>query len=93
MLSASLISSEPVAIPLRDVPKEFRLPEGADRRVINAGEAPVEFSLCLSSLSFCIKKCDGDAVTIEAWLPWGEGPPEASHCYLTKEAIEALAQK
>ena len=74
-----------------DVPEGFRLPDGIDRRVIKAGEVPVESSLCLSSLSFCVKKCVGDTVSIEAWLPWNEGPPEHVHCYLTREAVESLA--
>jgi len=89
-MSSPLISPEPVAIPLSDVPEEFRLPDGIDRRIIKAGEVPVESSICLSSLSFCVSKCVDDAVTIEAWFPWDEGPPQGSHCYLTREAVESL---
>ena len=91
-MSFPLISPEPVAIPLCDVPEGFRLPEGSDRRIINAGEAPVELSLCLSSLSFCVRKCEADTVSIEAWFPWDKCPPEHAHCYLTREAVESLAQ-
>ena len=75
---------------MNDVPEEFRLPEGTNRRVIKAGEVPVDFSSCLSSLTFCVQKCEGDAVTIEAWFPWDDNAPTGSHCYLTKEALEAL---
>ena len=91
-MSSPLISPEPVAIPLSDVPKEFRLPKGTDLRFIKAGESPVQLSLCLSSLSFCVRKCSGDSVSIEAWFPWDEGPPAHAHCYLTKEAMDALGE-
>lgn len=92
-MSTSLVSSQPVAIPSDEVPEGFRLPEGSDRRVIKAGEASVACSLCLSSLSFCVRKCGGgDAVSIEAWFPWDGAQPEGCHCYLTRKALEALGE-
>jgi hypothetical protein len=69
----TLITPESVAIPSCDLPEGFRLPEGIDRRIIKAGETPVESSLCLSLLTFCVSKGDDDTVTIEAWFPWAEG--------------------
>lgn len=92
-MSTSLVSSQPVAIPSGEVPEGFRLLEGSDRRVIKAGEAPVPCSLCLSSLSFCVRKCGGeDAVSIEAWFPSAGTQPEGCRCFLTREAVEALCE-
>jgi hypothetical protein len=95
-MSPPMLSSQPVVIPLSAVPSKCRPPEGGGRLTINASEAVSRRSAVLSLLWFCITSCEGNGVSIEAWVPWdgvtSHAPSQGPHSYLTSEALSLLSE-
>jgi hypothetical protein len=95
-MSPPMLSSKPVVIPLSAVPSNCRPTEGGGRLTINASEAVSRRSAVLSLLWFCITSCEGNGVSIEAWVPWdgvtSHAPSQGPHSYLTSEALSLLSE-
>lgn len=89
--TSSFVSRDPVAIPLRALPARLHPPEGSDVLTMKADGCR---SQALSLLTLRVARCGEDAVTVEAWLPWGDATEDeldCSRCYLTMESVEVLA--
>ena len=87
-----MVSRDPVAIPLCLLPARFHPRDGSDVLMAKADDCR---SRALSLLMLRVVRCGEDAVTVEAWLPWGDEAYDEnaySHCYLTRESVEVLAE-
>jgi len=83
-MASPFISTRPVPIFEELLPERFRLPKGKHRQVLANIESSLPCAPYITSLCYCVRRCDMHAVTIEAWFGWADCPPEATRCYLTQ---------